>query len=79
MPRSKVNIVSRIKSQPRKGINSEKKNKSEDIVSKSTFVIRMETCTVCKNEWKHDMVSTLNMLYIAQRMLCGKERPEWLT
>ena len=79
LSKSKVNIISRLRSQPRKGINSKKKNKSEEIVSKSTFVIRMETCTVCKNEWEHDKGSTLNMLYIAQRMLCGEKLPIWLS
>ena len=49
LSRSKVNIISRLKITTCKGINS-KKNKSEDIVSKSTFVIRMETCTVAKKD-----------------------------
>ena len=52
--------------------------KSEDIVSTSTKDVRMEHCTVCENEWEHDKISTLNMLYIAQRMLCGEKRPIWL-
>jgi hypothetical protein len=40
---------------------------------------RAKDALKCGNEWGHDVISTMNMLHIAQMMLCGEERPSWLT
>jgi hypothetical protein len=60
--------VTRVKRERIDSVTTLQRCNSEDIVSKSTKDGRIEQCSKCGNEWGHDVIFTLNMLHIAQRM-----------
>jgi hypothetical protein len=56
------------------------KMKSQRGDSETTEVkdTRMEVCINCDKKWPHDVVSIVNMLYIASCDLTDEDRPSWL-
>lgn len=74
-----VSVIYPVKREKNDNVTTLRRSESEDIVSESTNDGRIEQCSKCGNECGRSKISTLNMLYIAQRMLCGEKRPIWLT